>query len=594
MIQRTLGCGQLTPQQVGETVALAGWMQRRRDHGGLIFVDLRDRSGIVQLVFHPENAEAFKAAERLGREDVVWVEGRVVERGPENVNPDLPTGQVEIKAAKITLLNPALTPPFSIEDDTSAAESVRLEYRYLDLRRHPMQQALRLRHKVFLDIRTFFDQQGFWEIETPTFTKSTPEGARDYLVPSRTFPGKFFALPQSPQLYKQLLMIAGIERYFQIARCYRDEDLRADRQPEFTQLDIEMSFLQDPDALWALLEEMMARLFATHLSVKLQLPFPRMPHAQAMDRFGSDKPDMRFGMELVDLSQAASGSQFRVFAGTLAAGGVVKGLCVKGGAAYNRSTLDNLEDLAKSKGAGGLLWVRLSAEGPQSPVAKHLDAPTLERIRTALGAKEGDLILICAGARAVVNPALGLVRLDVGQRDRLIQPGWKFLWVHDFPLFAWDAEEKRMASEHHPFTSPRHDDIHLLQTDPLKVRANGYDLVLNGIELGSGSIRIHQQEVQSRIFELLDISAQDAELKFGYFLKALKYGAPPHGGIALGLDRLVMLMADQPSIRDVIAFPKTNTAYCPLTGAPIEATPKQLAELYLASLAPPDPPAKAS
>ncbi|HEY5596895.1 MAG TPA: aspartate--tRNA ligase, partial [Candidatus Bipolaricaulota bacterium] len=514
MIQRTLGCGQLTPQQVGETVALAGWMQRRRDHGGLIFVDLRDRSGIVQLVFHPENAEAFKAAERLGREDVVWVEGRVVERGPENVNPDLPTGQVEIKAAKITLLNPALTPPFSIEDDTSAAESVRLEYRYLDLRRHPMQQALRLRHKVFLDIRTFFDQQGFWEIETPTFTKSTPEGARDYLVPSRTFPGKFFALPQSPQLYKQLLMIAGIERYFQIARCYRDEDLRADRQPEFTQLDIEMSFLQDPDALWALLEEMMARLFATHLSVKLQLPFPRMPHAQAMDRFGSDKPDMRFGMELVDLSQAASGSQFRVFAGALAAGGVVKGLCVKGGAAYNRSTLDNLEDLAKSKGAGGLLWVRLSAEGPQSPVAKHLDAPTLERIRTALGAKEGDLILICAGARAVVNPALGLVRLDVGQRDRLIQPGWKFLWVHDFPLFAWDAEEKRMASEHHPFTSPRHDDIHLLQTDPLKVRANGYDLVLNGIELGSGSIRIHQQEVQSRIFELLDISPQDAELKF--------------------------------------------------------------------------------
>jgi len=594
MIQRTLGCGQLTPQQVGETVALAGWMQRRRDHGGLIFVDLRDRSGIVQLVFHPENAEAFKAAERLGREDVVWVEGRVVERGPENVNPDLPTGQVEIKAAKITLLNPALTPPFSIEDDTSAAESVRLEYRYLDLRRHPMQQALRLRHKVFLDIRTFFDQQGFWEIETPTFTKSTPEGARDYLVPSRTFPGKFFALPQSPQLYKQLLMIAGIERYFQIARCYRDEDLRADRQPEFTQLDIEMSFLQDPDALWALLEEMMARLFATHLSVKLQLPFPRMPHAQAMDRFGSDKPDMRFGMELVDLSQAASGSQFRVFAGALAAGGVVKGLCVKGGAAYNRSTLDNLEDLAKSKGAGGLLWVRLSAEGPQSPVAKHLDAPTLERIRTALGAKEGDLILICAGARAVVNPALGLVRLDVGQRDRLIQPGWKFLWVHDFPLFAWDPEEKRMASEHHPFTSPRHDDIHLLQTDPLKVRANGYDLVLNGIELGSGSIRIHQQEVQSRIFELLDISAQDAELKFGYFLKALKYGAPPHGGIALGLDRLVMLMADQPSIRDVIAFPKTNTAYCPLTGAPIEATPKQLAELYLASLAPQDQPAKTS
>jgi len=580
-MERTMGCGQLRPEHVGQSVALCGWMQRRRDHGGLIFVDLRDRTGIVQLVFHPDVSEVFQLAECLGREDVLWVRGSVVERGERNVNPQLPTGAVELRVSALRRLNASETPPFSVEDESAAAENVRLEYRYLDLRRAPLQAGLKLRHDVILGMRNYFDQQGFWEIETPMFTKSTPEGARDYLVPSRTFPGSFFALPQSPQLFKQLLMVGGVEKYFQIARCFRDEDLRADRQPEFTQLDVELSFIDTPDPVWEHVEGVLGQTFSSCLDVTLPEAFPRLTYAEAMDRFGSDKPDTRFGLELVELNAAVEGSGFRVFSTTLASHDAVKGLCVAGGATYARNALDTLEKLAKGKGVGGLMWVRLTPEGPQSPVVKHVEAEVLECVVQALGAGEGDLLLLCAGKRNTVNAALGAVRLEVAKRDGLVQQGWNFLWVYDFPLFAWDEEAGRLASEHHPFTSPKPEDLPLLDSDPLKVRSDCYDLVLNGVELGSGSLRIHNYELQRRVFELLEITPEEAEVKFGFFLKALRYGAPPHGGVALGLDRLVMLMAGQKSIREVIAFPKTNTAYCPLTHAPVPATPQQLAELCL-------------
>lgn len=580
-MERTLGCGLLTTEHEGQTVALAGWMQRRRDHGGLIFVDLRDRTGIVQLVFHPEQADNFAVAEGLSREDVLWVKGNVVHRGEDNINENLPTGRVEIQVNAIDVLNNAETPPFLVADDSNADEAVRLEYRYVDLRRPRMQYGLKLRHKVFLDIRNFFDENGFWEIETPTFTKSTPEGARDYLVPSRTFPGTFFALPQSPQLFKQILMCSGVEKYFQIARCYRDEDLRADRQPEFTQLDLEISFMTDPEPMWTMLEDMMKILFKKHLDVDIETPFVRLPYAESMNRFGSDKPDMRFGMELQPLTDVVASSEFRVFSGTAKDGGVIKGIHAPGCGTYNRNTLDGLEALAKERGAGGLMWIKLTEEGPQSPVAKFIEEDILNQIIETLGGKQGDLLLLCAGPAAIVNDALGTLRLEVAKRESMIEPGWKFAWVYDFPMFQMDEDTGRMVSEHHPFTSPKAEDIHLLESEPLKARANGYDLALNGNELGSGSIRIHRPEVQAKIFELLGITDEEADVKFGFFLKALKYGAPPHGGIALGLDRLIMLMAGHTSLRDVIAFPKTNTAFCPLTEAPIPATPQQLADLFL-------------
>jgi len=576
---RTDYCAQVAAGDVGRTVSLAGWVNRRRDFGGITFVDLRDHSGIVQLFF-PGDAADLAEAHDLNREDVIRVTGTIKRRGEENINPDMATGEIEVHVVDLTILNRAKTPPFLVEGDGSdTTEETRLRYRYVDLRRDKMQRNLALRHRVFKSIRDYYSEQGFLEIETPFLTKSTPEGARDFLVPSRMTPGSFYALPQSPQLFKQLLMIGGVDRYFQLVKCFRDEDLRADRQLEFTQLDLEIAFPKDKDDVLAFLEGAMARVFRETLSIELEIPFPRLSHAEAMARYGVNKPDLRYGMEIHDVSDLVAECGFRVFAEAVAGGGKVAGLLAQGCAGYSRSALDQLQEIAVSAGAKGLAWLKVE-ESISSPIAKFLSEAELGAIAEAFDAKRGDLIVLLAGTG--IEAPLGELRRAIARQQDLATDEWNFLWVTDFPMFELD-ETGELTSSHHPFTSPHADEIDALETDPLSVVSNAYDLVLNGIELGSGSIRIHDRALQERIFRLLRISPEEAELRFGFFLRALEYGAPPHGGFALGIDRLVMLMAREKSLRDVIAFPKTTTGFCPLTEAPMPVASEQLDDLGIAT-----------
>ena len=583
-------CGQVDEKLIGQTVEVAGWVHRRRDHGGIIFVDLRDREGLLQVVFDPDAAEVFREAERLRNEFVIRVKGRVRERPAGTVNANLASGRVELLAGELELLNRSEPLPFQL--DEQVGEEVRLKYRYLDLRREVMSQRLRLRHRVTRAMRAFLDGHGFIDLETPMLTKATPEGARDYLVPSRTHPGKFFALPQSPQIFKQLLMIAGFDRYYQIVRCFRDEDLRADRQPEFTQLDVETSFLTQ-DGIMELMEGLTRYFFNEVSGVALPDPFPRMTFAEAMRRYGSDKPDLRIPLELADVADLVSDCDFKVFAGPAKdPKGRVAALRVPGGGAMPRSQIDGYTEFVGRYGAKGLAYIKVNErargrDGLQSPIIKFLSDAAVAGILERTGAADNDLIFFGADSAKVVCDALGALRLKIGQDLKLVQQGWQPLWVVDFPMFEWDAEERRWVAMHHPFTSPKIDDPAALRADPEKALAKAYDMVLNGSEIGGGSVRIHRQEMQSTVFDLLGIAPEDATRKFGFLLDALKFGAPPHGGIAFGLDRLAMLMAGADSIREVIAFPKTQTAADPLTDAPTEIGEPQLRELHIRVRTPP-------
>lgn len=582
-MHRSCGCGRVTEKDCGKELTLAGWVNTRRDHGGLIFIDLRDRSGIVQVVMSPQYGEdAFHKAEDVRSEYVLAIRGIVRERSPETVNPKMQTGKIEVVVSEMRVLNKAKTPPFYVEDGIDVDETVRLKHRYIDLRRPEMQRNLIMRHKIVHEMRQFLDAHDFLEVETPILTKSTPEGARDYLVPSRVNPGKFYALPQSPQLFKQLLMVSGLERYFQIARCFRDEDLRADRQPEFTQLDIELSF-EDQDFILDLMEHMMQRIFKNVLNVDIQIPFKRITWDDAVNLYGSDKPDLRFDMHFYDISDLLRDTGFKVFRNVLDNGGIVKAITVKGDAAIPRRELDGLVDYVGNYGAKGLAWIGLNKDGSlKCQITKFLGEDKIREIGKFCEAENGDLILIIADKPKVVAQALGELRLEMARRMNLIDENeFCFRWVTDFPMFEYSEEDKRWVAEHHPFTAPRDEDVQYLLTDPSKVYAKAYDMVLNGVEAGGGSLRIYQEELQEKVFKAIGITHEEVQEKFGFLLDAFRYGAPPHAGIALGLDRLVMLMLRLGSIRDVIAFPKTQSAIDQMTQAPSEVVDMQLKELHI-------------
>ncbi|MDI6799508.1 MAG: aspartate--tRNA ligase [Actinomycetota bacterium] len=577
--KRSHGCGLLSRGDAGKKVELSGWVNSRRDHGGLIFIDLRDRHGLVQVVINPDGGGLFELAGSLRDEFVVKVTGSVSLRPEGTANPNIKTGEIEVIAEDIIILSSSKTPPFEINDDIPIDENLKLKHRYLDLRRKGTFKSFNLRHEVCQAARDFLNEHGFIETETPFLTKSTPEGARDYLVPSRVHPGHFYALPQSPQLFKQILMVAGFDRYYQFARCFRDEDLRADRQPEHTQIDMEMSFV-DQESILAMAEDLMKRIFASQ-GVELTTPFKRLTYAEAVGRYGSDKPDLRFGLELVDIGRIVKGSGFKVFDSVLEAGGEVKGIRAPGCADFSRGKIEELTKAASIYGAKGLATIQILEDSQiKSPIAKFFSPETITQLIRELSAGPGDLILIVADKPSIVSESLGHLRLRLADELGLIdEEEYNFLWVVDFPMFEYDEEEKRYKAHHHPFTSPKEDSIARLEMDPISAVAWAYDLVLNGTELGGGSIRIHDQDVQRRVFNLLGIADEDIEAKFGFLVEALKYGAPPHGGMAIGLDRLVMLIAKKESIRDVIAFPKTQAAVCPLTGAPDEVDEKQLKDL---------------
>ncbi|MFN8594662.1 MAG: aspartate--tRNA ligase [Anaerolineae bacterium] len=580
---KTHNCGELRLAHIGQTVKLAGWMHKRRDHGGLIFIDLRDRSGLVQITVDPSLGAAYETADKARAEYVLQVVGTVRARPEGLANPNLPSGEVEVIAESIEILNASKAPPLPLDDDgTKTTETLRLKYRYLDLRRQRLQKNLILRHKVIKFIRDYMDAQGFIEIETPMLIKSTPEGARDYVVPCRVQPGKFYALPQSPQQLKQLLMVAGYERYFQIARCFRDEDLRGDRQPEFTQLDLEMSFVERDDVL-DLVEGLMTSMVPAVTPHKRVIsPFPKLAYKDVMERFGIDKPDLRFGVELIELTDVLQGSEFKVFADTIASGGAIKGICVPGCAAYTRKQIDEITELVKAQGPKGLVTLAYTADGVKGSAIKFLKETEVAAIADRVGAKTGDLVCVVADKRAIANKALGLLRLEF--RDRLdLAPKdlLAFGWVVDFPMFEWDEDSQKWTFAHHPFTMPKEEDLPYIESDPGRVYSNAYDMVCNGYELASGSIRIHRRDVQALIFKALGYSTEEMERRFGHMLDAFDYGAPPHGGMAPGIDRLVMLMADEPNIREVLSFPKTASGSDLMFDAPAEIDQAQLRELHI-------------
>ena len=580
-MQRTDYCGKFSSKDIGKKVIVCGWVHSRRDHGGVVFIDLRDREGLLQIVFHPEKKDIFSQAEKLRSEFVLKTTGTIAKRPAGTENPNLSTGEVELIAEELEIINQCPGLPFEISDYTETSEETRLKYRYLDLRRPQVQKNFILRHKITQAMRQYLSDKGFLDLETPFLGKSTPEGARDFLVPARLSPGHFFALPQSPQIFKQILMVSGFDKYYQMAKCFRDEDLRADRQLEFTQVDLEMSFVEENDVM-AVIEGLISDIFKNVLGKEVKTPFERMAYADAMLRFGSDKPDTRFAFEIVDLTQELKSCGFKVFAGAAASGGVIRGLCISGGEKFSRSEIDGLTAFVAAYGAKGLAWIKITEKGPESNIVKFFSAADLEMMQKKFGSKPGDLLVFLADEEKIVAQGLGAIRLRIAKEQNLIDKNkFNFLWVMDFPQFDWDKEDKRWVAMHHPFTSPKDEDLKYLEDDASlsKVRARAYDIVLNGVEIGGGSIRIHREEVQEKMFNALKITKEDAKEKFGFLLEALTYGAPPHGGIALGLDRFCALIIGEESIREVITFPKTQKGVCPMSGAPGVVSDKQLKEL---------------